>query len=287
MPFNSNSILDYDDYRKFLSDFYENKRKKVSGYSFRSFSKKAGLSTPNYLQKVIQGQRNLGPKLLLKFVNALDLTGPFADYFCVLVQLNQSGSTPKSKEYKRKLEEIRTSILSQKSFELNSEKYLSHWIFPTVRELLSIGIPKGDIYRIHAILNDSVDLQFLQSAFNLLMECGVLESDGDNGYKTRPGIITTNEISKSTLRSYHKSILEQAIRVLTTLSSKDRSYRALTFKINAEFKPEIEKEIFEFRKRIFNLIKNKNNEKKPDTVMQLNIQLYPITKKINQLKDKE
>ena len=47
----------YLDYRTFLADFYAAKKKR--GFSFRAFSRAAGLGAPNYLKLVISGERNL------------------------------------------------------------------------------------------------------------------------------------------------------------------------------------------------------------------------------------
>ena len=51
-------VFDYLDYRAFLRDHYLDKKQR-QGLSFRGFSKRAGLKSPNYLKLVIDGQRNL------------------------------------------------------------------------------------------------------------------------------------------------------------------------------------------------------------------------------------
>ncbi|MEO5668060.1 MAG: TIGR02147 family protein, partial [Bdellovibrionota bacterium] len=52
-------ILRYGEYRAFLADFYAYKKSQRSGFSYRLFAAKAKLKSPNYLQLVMQGKRNL------------------------------------------------------------------------------------------------------------------------------------------------------------------------------------------------------------------------------------
>ena len=50
-------VFQYLDYRVFLADFYRTKKR--SGFSYRAFSRAAGLGAPNYLKLVIAGKRNM------------------------------------------------------------------------------------------------------------------------------------------------------------------------------------------------------------------------------------
>jgi uncharacterized protein (TIGR02147 family) len=52
-------VYRYLDYRAFLRDFYEAKKAKSRTFSYRAFSKRAGVASPNYLKLVIEGQRSL------------------------------------------------------------------------------------------------------------------------------------------------------------------------------------------------------------------------------------
>ena len=67
-------LFKYLDYRHFLKDHYrEQKEKKGSVFSFRSFARQAGLRSPNFLQLVMEGKRNLGPDGIKGFAKALDM----------------------------------------------------------------------------------------------------------------------------------------------------------------------------------------------------------------------
>ena len=56
-------LFSYTDYRKFLKDFYEEK-KASDGYTYRDFSKKAGMNSSSWLMHLIKGTKNLSEKTI-------------------------------------------------------------------------------------------------------------------------------------------------------------------------------------------------------------------------------
>ena len=81
-------VFRYLDYRRFLADYY--RARKARGFSYRAFSRAAGLGAPNYLKLVIDGQRNLTAAMAARFAHACGLSGEGADYFAQLVEFNQA-----------------------------------------------------------------------------------------------------------------------------------------------------------------------------------------------------
>jgi len=91
-------ILDYMNYREYLRDFFEEKKRELRFYSYRLFSLKAGLKSPNFLKLVIKGERNLSKQSVYKFSKALNLSKMETDYFENLIFFNQS-KTPDEKNF--------------------------------------------------------------------------------------------------------------------------------------------------------------------------------------------
>ncbi|MBD3420106.1 MAG: TIGR02147 family protein, partial [Chitinivibrionales bacterium] len=52
-------VTTYIDFRKFLSDYYEEKKRTTHHFSHRYFAQKAGISSSSFLTRVIDGRRNL------------------------------------------------------------------------------------------------------------------------------------------------------------------------------------------------------------------------------------
>ena len=66
-------VFAYLDYRAFLRDYYL-WGKERGRLSFRAFSRRAGLRSPNYLKLVMDGDRGITDAMATRFAAALGLT---------------------------------------------------------------------------------------------------------------------------------------------------------------------------------------------------------------------
>ncbi|MFQ5561633.1 MAG: TIGR02147 family protein, partial [Nitrospinota bacterium] len=65
------NIYIYLDFRLLLSDFFTKIRTLNSKYSMRYFSKKMGFGSPNYIQRILAGDRKLSETSLDAFIRVL------------------------------------------------------------------------------------------------------------------------------------------------------------------------------------------------------------------------
>ena len=100
-------LFEYDNYRAYLKDLYKFYKETKPHFSYRYFSQKAGFRSPNFLQLVIEGKRNLSPESIEKFTNALRLGKKEAEFFRVLVYLNQARTVSEKKMYAEQLMQFR------------------------------------------------------------------------------------------------------------------------------------------------------------------------------------
>src|SRR5688572_4669447 len=128
------SVYDFLDYRAYLRAYYEAAKQQRRSFSFRFFSKLAGLRSPNFLKLVIDGQRNLGAESVERFAHALGLSAADAEFFGDLVALGQA---PTLAEKNRAFENIAASRRFRAARRISGElfAYLSHWYNPVIREL--------------------------------------------------------------------------------------------------------------------------------------------------------
>jgi hypothetical protein len=125
-------VFRYLDYRAFLADFYRAKKRR--GFSYRAFSRAAGLGAPNYLKLVIAGQRNLTPAMAARFAAARSLQGEAAEYFERLVEFNQGKPGDARNAQYQRLGVFRRYRQAEK-LELARAAYHSTWYLPALREL--------------------------------------------------------------------------------------------------------------------------------------------------------
>jgi len=68
------SVFAYNDYRKFLSDYYSEKKALSVWFSYLNFSRKAGFARKSFVFNVIGGRRELSRASVVKMCAALART---------------------------------------------------------------------------------------------------------------------------------------------------------------------------------------------------------------------
>ena len=77
------NLFEYQSYRDYLRAYYNEQKGLKKSFSYRSFSKKAGIQAPSFLFYVIEGKRNLTKNSLLKISGAIGHSRDEADYLAL------------------------------------------------------------------------------------------------------------------------------------------------------------------------------------------------------------
>lgn len=274
------SIFGYTDFRTYLHTFYHLKKESDRGYSYRAFSKAAGFTAPNVLKLVMDGQRNIGGEALPKFIKALALKGEAAEYFKVLVALNQ---TTKDSEKQKLLERLKSLTPHSSRRNLASEelKYLSHWLFPVLREMVTLSDFSEDPYWISRRLNGRTSPGEVAAALNFLMENEFLYRTSDGRLAAKDAlVISSDEVKSLAIRNYHRQMMEQAKETLESLPISLREFGALTILVPEAAMEELKQKMKTFRRELHHWAVAATAESLPDTIVQVNLQMYPHTKRV-------
>ena len=125
-------ITEYQDYRRYMQDFYEEKKK--SGFTWREFSKGAGFASPSYLKLVCEGKSSLSRVGLPRVANAMGLSGYEFTYFEKMVEFGNATNDEKKKaafaELTRIAKEQKARVIDSDTF-----AYYESAINSIVREL--------------------------------------------------------------------------------------------------------------------------------------------------------
>ncbi len=130
-------LFDYTDYRKFLSDYYEEQKQKNSYFSYRYFSRMAGLRGNNYLQMVMSGKRNLTPASITKFTRALKFNKNESAYFENMALYNHAKSDKEKDMYFERMIQCKPT---QKITGLTKDEfeYLTNKHYVVIREMVAL-----------------------------------------------------------------------------------------------------------------------------------------------------
>ena len=271
------NLYAYLDYRAFLREWYESAKHSGRAFSFRAFSKRAGFHSPNFFKLVMDGSRNLTEDSLAKFVIGLKLGKSEAEFFRNLIFFTQAKShDEKNLFYRRLLQSREFSHL--KSLEKNQYEYYSTWYHPVIRELIASPDFDGTTEWLARKVHPPIHPDQAEQSLKLLENLKLIRRVGPRRWKQTSALVTTGpEVASLTLMNYHQTVLSLAREVLPVIPAAQRDISAVTLGITKEKLPELKKRIQAFRQEILKFV---SLEEKPESVVLMSIQLFPLTQPI-------
>ncbi|MFH1874065.1 MAG: TIGR02147 family protein [Pseudomonadota bacterium] len=271
------NIFKYDNYRAYLKDWYDWMKQTNEAFSFRAFSRWGGLHSPNQLQLIIQGKRNITESTLPIFFKILKLKLREKKYFELLVKFNQANTSESKTRY---LQEI--SLFFKKYNETlkhNQYEYLTKWYFPVLRELAATKDFKPDPQFLAKRIGNGLTPKQIKEAIKKLIELDLLKYDESGYLKQTSNIVSTGpESLEAAVYLYHEQMLEAAKDALHKQKPEERNFAGLTFSCGPEDVVEITALVNDFRKQVINYFENRTVKNNDDEVYQLGIQLFRLTK---------
>jgi uncharacterized protein (TIGR02147 family) len=267
-------MFGYLDYRSFLRDYYLD-RKDRRGLSFRAFSRRAGLRSPNYLKLVIDGARNLSDEMAARFATAVGLKGDAAAYFGELVRFNQAKTTPERNDSYARLTGYRHYRRAQ-PLELAHAAYHSTWYLPAIRELAARRDFRDDPAWVARALLPSITKAEAAAGLQTLIELGLLVRDPEGRVvQGEPLVSTGSETRGLHIRNYHRTMMERAGHSMDEVPASERDISSLTLCLSKDGLSLLKQRIQRFRRELLELA---TLEEDPAQVVQVNFQLFPLSR---------
>ena len=267
------SVFEYLDYRDFLKDFYEEKKSQHSFFSYRLFGAKIGID-PSYLAKVLIKNRNISNNAIGAIAVFCGLKEREADYFETLVHFIKAKSLKESKLLFEKLLSLKNT--SSKALLENQYAFYQKWRHSAIRSLLEFYDFKGDYKALSQQLSPPISAKEAKDSIRLLEKLRLIGKDADGRYRMTDNAITTgSQWSSLAIAAFQEETIRLSIGSLIRHPKKHRDISTVTMNINEDNFEEIREKISEFRNSIINFV---HEQQSPDRVVQLNIQLFPISK---------
>ncbi len=269
------SIFSYINYRLFLRDYYEERKKTCKFFSYRYFSKKAGINSPNFLKLVIESKRNLTSLTIEKFIKALALSDKEANFFRHLVLFNQSKSGQEKQHHYTIMLSMMHNVKEQRLTALQHE-YFNHWFVPVIREMICLYDFKGDYKKIASSVIPPINVREVRFAIKLLKKLGMIEQKSDGTFKqTSAAIISDSTIGRMAIRSFNREMLLKAQAALDEIPVEERQIYGVTIGVSRACYDVIAAEMAAFRDRVVAIV---NNDTYSNRVYQLHLQLFPLSR---------
>jgi uncharacterized protein (TIGR02147 family) len=273
------NIFNYSDYRKFLADFYQEKKTSVPSFSYQNFSRQAGFTSKSFVFNVIKGKKNLSPASIVSLTDAMKLTKTEAAYFEKLVSMCQAGTFKERAFFYEQLDSIRpqnTEASNAKRIRQDQYEFCSKWHHVVIRSLIDLFPFKDDYQRLAAMVKPPITVIQAKNSVRLLIRLGLIEKGKDGFYKAAHKLLTTGpEVASLAAQHFHLQAMELAARALKEIPKEERNIYGMTLGISKKAFMDIQKIMIDCQNRILHLAEK---DKDSDGVYQLNVQFFPVSK---------
>lgn len=267
-------VFQYLDYRAFLRDYYLERKAQRRSFSYRGFSRRAGLGSPNYLKLVIEGDRNLTPAMAARFAKACGLEGESLSYFENLVAFNQAKSANERESCFARLTGFRR-YRSVRKLELKHAEYHSTWYLPAIRELAARADFQDDPAWIARTLAPPINAEQAEAALETLQELGLLTADEDGTLRQSEPLVSTGpELHRVYIARYHRMMMRRAAASISLFGSGERDVSSLTLCLGKDGMERIKRRLLNLRRE---LLEMSELEGDPEQVVQINFQAFPLS----------
>lgn len=272
---NMKNIISYTDFRQYIRDFYE-ERKRTSAFSWREFNKLAGFTSPNYLKLVCDGKSKLSKVKIEPVARAMNLVDYEANYFALMVSLDNARTDEAQKSILMEMDAIakehKARVIDGDAFE-----FYQSWEYPVIRELAPM-MPGAMPKEIADACNEDISAEDVTRILKFLVKRGFLQKDGDKIYfQTEKTVVASKEALPLAIRSMHREMAGFAEKAIDKYPVSQRHFMGITMGVNEELYGKVVEELENCCRRINAITANCENL---DQVYRMNIQFFPFTKKV-------
>lgn len=243
-------LAKYKCYRSFLADYFAYKKSLRSSFSYRQFATMVGLKSPNYLQLVIQGKRNLSETTGARLAQAIGLKKDEIGYFEALVKfdnaINEAERVKAIRNIHSKLKKLTTHIVNA-----DADFILKHWHLLPVRELVELNDFEASGEYISEKLGNILSKEQAQAALQDLIRTGYITFDGQRYALSEPVLDTGIDIFNHTrMQTYHSELLAVWSKNMDKLGYQGQELGVLNIPIPSSKIPELQAKIRQFQDEI-------------------------------------
>jgi uncharacterized protein (TIGR02147 family) len=274
------NIFEYQNYRLYLKDYYSEQKNAKKYFSYRYFSRKAGINASAFLYYVIEGKRNLTKNSIDKISGTIGMSREEGEYFENLVFFNQAKTVVEKTMYYARIVECRRS-LDIKTIDRDQYEFYSKWYHSVIREIAAMVDFRDDHAMLGSYLVPRISAKEAQGSVALLERLGLLERDENGLYHRTDAVVGVKPEGQDVfiIEKFQLEMLELSRKSFDAIPRADRMSASTTFGISRATFDLFKMKTREFRKELLEIAKIDNE---PDRVYQFTFNLFPTTRSIDE-----
>ena len=270
------NIFEYIDFKQFLADAYNAKRRAEPGFTHAYICHKLGQpNSRSFFNNIIKGRKKLTPTFIELFTKIFGLVSLESKFFRALVNYNQADGAEEKEFYFDQIIQ-----LNQTPFTLidkDTYAYYKVWYHSTIRSLLAVVDFKNEYKELAVKLIPPITVKQARESIVLLKRLGMIKFDANGYLKPVDKVLSTGKSADDhILRRYQTQCLELGKNAVVSNESQPCSTTVSTVFVSDSGYIRILNRLEQCRSEIRSIIHK--DEEPPTRVYQVTLQLFPKTK---------
>jgi uncharacterized protein (TIGR02147 family) len=267
-------IYSYCDYRKFLRDWYEEKKRNNPAVSMRMIARQVGYKAPGYLSMVLQGRIKMSLFMCLKFCSYMKLAKKQCDYFQNLVLFCDADSHEEKQAYFEKMKPFKE--VSVRIMVSGEYRFYEKWYHSAVRAILEYFPFRDEYEKIGRLLMPEISAREVKESVLLLKELKLIDFDKEGFLRPTDAVISTGyDATGMGINTFLYNSLRLSESAVGRFPKDERNFSCLTLGISETGFREIRNELREFRRKVMKIAA----DDAADRIYQFSFQLFPLSNK--------
>jgi len=269
---NKVDIFAYHDAREFLNSWVNHHKAHDKSFSLRKLSQEAQLSH-GLLALILSKKRGLSSKTVESLIEIMKLSDSEASYFRLIRILSESKNRDDVEDAYRRVQRFQSyRIRHPREFE--TYRYISHWYYPIIREMISLDHFELDPKWIQARLSKKLPLAEVERAIEFLLRHGYIEKLKNGKVDVPEKRITCDGgVFRLAMAKFHKDMMDLASDSITTVDREYRNVESFTVSIDKDNFNEVRQVMNESMKKVMSIT---SKSKKKESVYHITFFAFPV-----------
>lgn len=264
-------VMGYLDYRVYLKDWYDARKRDEKGFSYRALAAAVGYRSHAFFSLVLQRRSNISMEVAMRFADCIGLSGREREYFLLLVACNQEEVPSQRHAMFRRLQDINGS--SATLLRPDQDEFLASWRHAALREMLAIDPFQGGEAQWGERLVPPATAGEVRESLDLLLALGLAHKTARGIVRTDPTLVTGVTYTETATRGFMRQVHELGGEALERFPRSERHHGWATLSVSSAT---LETMRAELRALVQKFLTLAEKEATPDRVMQLNLELFPV-----------
>lgn len=264
-------VMGYLDYRAYLKDWYAARKARDKGFSYRILAREVGYRSHAFFSLVLQRKSNISMDVAIGFADCIGLASREREYFLLLVSCNQEEIPSQRYALFQRLQELKgASALRLRD---DQDAFLASWRHAALREMLGIDAFQGGEAQWGERMTPPATPEEIRASLDLLLELGLAHRTAGGIVRTDPCLVTGATYTEAATRAFMRQVHELGGQALERFPRTERHHGWATLSVSSGTLETMRAELRALVERFLTLAEK---DEKPDRVMQLNLELFPI-----------